>query len=173
MNNSPPARPSPYGRSPPIADPQGRQQAISPEMALVLPHPDGDKCVHGHGNCGGIEKGDRAGAQDSPFDEHGKDYELPFEPNRVKKMLQKGPFRPLKRPFRKINCTVRSSLRVRLAANAGNERIEKKDSKQSWPGVPTRGSRSPHACPPVKQNTPRKSPTSPRQCPRKGPARGL
>ena len=107
-------------------------------MALILPHPDGDKCIHRDGNCGGVEQGHRAGSQDSPLDEHGKDYQLPLEPKCLKKMLQKRPFRPVKRPFRKINCTVPSSLRVRLAANPGNERIKEKDSKQSLPGKRTR-----------------------------------
>ena len=51
-------------------------------------------------------------------------------------MLQKRPFRRVKRPFRKINCTVPGYLPVRLASNAGNERIDQKDSKQSWPGEP-------------------------------------
>jgi hypothetical protein len=68
-------------------------------MALILPHPDGDKRVHGDGNCGGVEQGYRAGAQNSPLDQNGKDDQLPFEPKCLKKMLQKRPFRPLKRPY--------------------------------------------------------------------------
>ena len=112
---------------------RGGQQAIEPEVALVVPDIDGQKRVHGDGDGGGIEQRDaRPRPKCRTWPETGSSTSFHLAINRAKNCFKQGPLPPAHPSYDQKPLYGPRQLGTDFCRD---ERIDRKDSKRSRRGA--------------------------------------
>ena len=84
----------PIGQQPADRRSHGGQQAIEPEMALIVPDINGQDRIHGNRNRGGIEQGYRAHAPKAQLGQSRQQHKFHLAMIRAKNAFKQGPLPP-------------------------------------------------------------------------------